>query len=224
MKQTTLVTRLALMLVMAGALVLAGCGGDDNGVRVETVEVPAEPIEVEVPAASEIEGVQLKAANAAAAAKMASDNAAMAVEAAMMATANLATMQTGAMSAMHAYNAKKYAKMAMDEYMKAKTASETAAAATTTEAATTAKDMAEAAQMDAEKYAMMVANEEMTGYADKAKKYAMMELMIDGTMKSVGDTTIDAMAGASTMTTGTGDDAQTVMTGLIKSETPDGHG
>ena len=125
----------------------------------------------------------------------------MAVEAANLATANLATMQTGAMSAMHAYNAKKYAKMAMDEYMKAKTASETAAAATTTEAATTAKDMAEAAQMDAEKYAMMVANEEMTGYADKAKKYAMMELMIDGTMKSVGDTTIDAMAGASTMTT-----------------------
>ena len=26
------------MLVMVGALVLAGCGGDDNGVRVETVD------------------------------------------------------------------------------------------------------------------------------------------------------------------------------------------
>ena len=31
MKQTTLVTRLALMLVMVGALALAGCGGSDNG-------------------------------------------------------------------------------------------------------------------------------------------------------------------------------------------------
>ena len=140
---------------------------------------------------------------------------AVAVEAANLATANLATMQTGAMSAMHAMDAKKYADMAMAEYMKAKTASETAAAATTTTAATTEKDKAEAAQIAAENAAMMVANEEMTGYADKAMAAAMMELKIDGTMKSVGETTIDAMAPTTTVTSGSGDDAQTTITGLV---------
>ena len=211
MKQTTLVTRLALMLVMAGALVLAGCGGDDNGVRVETVEVPAEPIEVEVPAASEIEGVQQKAANAAAAAKMASDNAAMAVEAAMMATANLATMQTGSMSKMMAYEAKNAADMAKDAYDAAMKASDAAAAATTTEAATTAKDMAKAAQADAEMYAGMASES-----SDGTVKYAAMELMIDDTMKSVGETTIDASAPRSEVTSGSGDSAQKTITGLIE--------
>ena len=224
MTHATRFMKLALLLIAAGTLALAGCGGDDNGVRVETVEVPADPeiveVEVEVPDASGLEGVQEMATNAATAAKMAADAAKMASDEAAAATMNLATMQTGAMSAMHAYNAKKYADMAMAEYMKAKTASEAAAVATTTTAATTERDKAEAAQMAAEDAAMMVANEEMTGYADKAKAAATMELMIDGTMKSVGDTTIDAMAGASSVTTGAGADAQTVITGLIESKNP----
>ena len=207
MKQTTLVTRLALMLVMAGALVLAGCGGDDNGVRVETVEVPAEPIEVEVPDASGIEGVQQKAANAAAAAKMASDNAAAAVITAMDATANIATMQTGGMSGMMAYEAKKAADGAMKAYMDAKMASEAAAAATTTEAATEARVMAEAAQVNAEKYAMMA-----TEKSEDAVKYAAMELMIVGKDKNVGESMLNAGTG---MTTDTDDDGNKTITGRM---------
>ena len=156
------------------------------------------------------------------AAKTAADAAKMASDEAATATMNLATTQTGAMSAMHAYNAKKYAKTAMDEYMKAKAASEAAAAATTTTAATTEKDKAVAAQMAAENAAMMVANDDMDGYADMAKMSAMTELMIDGTMKSVGDTMIDAASDATSVTTGTGDDAMTVITGLIESENPMG--
>lgn len=227
---------LVTVVLLSVALMLAGCGGDDGVSQsvhdqvvterdkaledLENQEPEVVEVEVQVPDASGLEGVQEMAANAAMAAKMASDAANMASGEAMAATANLATMQTGAMSGMHAMNAKKYADMVMAEYMKAKMASDAAAAATTTTAATTEKDKAEAAQMAAEKYAMMVANEEMTGYADKAKKYAMMELMIDGTMKSVGETTIDAMVGASSVTTGTGDDAQTVLTGLIESKNP----
>ena len=224
MKRITF-SRLAVLMLAVAGLALQGCGGDDNGVRVETVtETVTETITetIEVPDDSGLEGVQQRAADAAAAAKMAADAAKMASDEAAMATMNLATMQTKAMAETHATAAAKYAKTAMDEYMKAKTASEAAAAATTTTAATTEKDKAEAAQMAAENAAMMVANEEMTGHADLAKAAAMMELMIDDTIKSVGDTTIDAASDSSSVTTGSGDDAMTVITGLIESENPMG--
>ena len=105
----------------------------------------------------------------------------------MDATANIATMQTGGMSGMMAYEAKKAADGAMKAYMDAKMASEAAAAATTTEAATTAKDMAEKAQMSAEKYAMMASEK-----SEDAVKYAAMELMIVGKDKNVGESMLNA--------------------------------
>lgn len=205
------------MLAVAG-LALQGCGGDDDErVRVETVEVPVEvpadpeivEVPVEVPDDSGLEGVQQRAADAAMAAKMASDDAAADAMAAMDATASLATMQTGAMSGMMAYEAKKAADGAMMAYMDAKAASDAAAMATTTEAATEEAVKAEAAQGKAEMYAM-TADEKSMG----AVKYAMMELMIDGTMKSVGETMIDAMAPKTEVTAGSGADAQTTITGL----------
>ena len=151
--------------------------------------------------------VQMAATNAAAAAKTASDMAAADAKAAMDATANIATLQTGGMSMAMAYEAKDAADGAMKAYMAAKMASETAAAATTIEAATEAKVMAEAGQMNAEKYAM-TAGEKSKG----AVKYAMTELMIDGTMKSVGDSSIDANMG---MLTVTADDGSKTITGEV---------
>ena len=58
--------------------------------------------------------------------------------------------------------------------------------------------------------------------SDAAVEAAMTELHIDGTMKSVGDVTIDAASDASSVTTGSGADEKTVITGLIKSMNPMG--
>ena len=53
-------------------------------------------------------------------------------------------------------------------------------------------------------------------YSEMAVASVASELMIDGTMKSVGgDTTVDATAPNSVVTTGTGAAAETVITGLI---------
>ena len=154
-------------------------------------------MQAEAAAAKALMDVQTAATAAAAAAQMASDDAAADAMDAMTATADIATLQTGEMSKMMAYDAKTAADGAMKAYMAAKAASETANADDATiQTATTAKDMAEAAQMDAEKYAM-TADEKSMG----AAKYAMTELMIDGTMKSVGDSSIDARMG--TLTEGT---------------------
>ena len=207
--------RLAVLMLAAAGLALQGCGGDDERVRVETVEVPVEvpadpeivEVPVEVPDSSGLEGVQQRAADAAMAAKMASDDAAADAKAAMDATANVATMQTGEMSMMMAYEAKKAADAAMKAYMTAKAASDAAAVATTTEAATEEAVKAEAAQADAEMYAM-TADEKSMG----AAKYAMTELMIDGTMKSAGDSSIDASMG---MLTTTNDDGSKTITGSL---------
>ena len=61
--------------------------------------------------------------------------------------------------------------------------------------------------MNAEKYAM-TAGEKSKG----AVKYAMTELMIDGTMKSVGGSSIDANMG---MLTVTADDGSKTITGEV---------
>ena len=136
--------------------------------------------------------VQDAADAAAMAAKTASDAAATDATAAAMATEDIATLQTVAMkttdtyttnrSMMMAMEAKKAAAGAMMAYEAAKKAAIAADEAETIEAATEAKVMAEAAQMDAEMYAM-TASEQSMG----AVEYAKMELMIDGTMKSVGE-------------------------------------
>ena len=270
-------TKLALLLVMVGALALAGCGGGgDNGLsaadqarldqagvdrmaaeqaeadkmaaeqqagvdrmaaeqaeadkmaaeqqagvdRMAAEQAEADKMaaeqqaevdrmaaeQAEADAAAELAAVQMAATAAAAAAKMASAAAAADAMTAMNATANIATLQTDEMSKMMAYDAKKAADGAMKAYMAAKMASETAAAAMTTEAATEARVMADAAQMDAEKYAMTASEK-----SDGAVKYAAMELMINGTMKMVGDSSIDARMG---MLTDTADDGSKTITGL----------
>ena len=271
MNHATRFTKLALLLIVAGALALAGCGGGDDGVdesvhaqtmqeleaerqRADDAEARADDAEAavedatgraddaeaavedatgraddaeaavedatgraddaeadrmaaEAAAAKELMDVQTAAANAAEAAKMASDDAAADAKAAKDATANIATLQTGEMSKMMAYEAQDAADGAMKAYMAAKMASDDAAAAMTTEAATEAKVAAEAAQADAEKYAMTASDK-----SDGAVKYAAVELMIDGTMKSVGDSSIDARMG---MLTDTADDGSETITGKV---------
>ena len=136
----------------------------------------------------------------------ASGEAATAAEAAMAAVANLATMQTGATSAGLADEAQTAADKAMLAYMDAKAASKAAAEAEEVTAAVEARVMAEAAMANAVKYAMM-ASEKGTD----AETAAMAELMIVGTVKTVGGTDIDATAGSSEVIT----DGNTVTTGLM---------
>lgn len=197
---------------LAFMLALGGCSSGSDAPPEPEVTTP-EP--TPDPEPTDLEKTQMAAKAAADAAKMASDGAAAAASGANAATMKHATRQTGEMARMYAMDADKYAKMAMAAYMDAKKASEAAAAATLASAAGAAKADAEAAQMAAEKAAEMAGEKAM-----KATDAAKMELMIDGTMKSVGDTTVDAMAGASSVTTGTGKDARTVVTGLIKDKNP----
>ncbi len=159
---------------------------------------------------TELEAAQMAASDAADAAKTASDNAATAAEDAMTAGENLATMQTDAMSAAQAAKAQDYADTAMAAYMDAKEASEAAADATTVTAAVEAKADAEDARDAAQ-----AAEEKAVEYGEMAEESAMGELMISGTMKSVGSTTVDAAAPKSEVTSGSGDDAVKVITGLL---------
>jgi len=205
---------ISLCAAVVFALGLAACSSGGDAPAEPEVTMP-EPMPVPDPEPTDLENAQTAAAAAAAAAKTASDAAAMSASGAADATMNLATMQTGGMAGSEAAKAQEQADAAMAAYMDAKSASDDAAAATETEAAIRAQIAAEAAQGDAEAAAEMAKK-----YGDMAMASAMGELMIDGTMKSVGDTTVDAMAGASSVTTGAGKDAQTVVTGLIASMNP----
>ena len=203
------------ILTVFGAAVLAigltACGGSSTTTDPAPVDPPPPP------PPTDQETTAGAAAAAAMAAKAASDAAGMSSSDAMAAVAGLATMQTNAMSAMHAAAAEDAAATAMAEYMKAKAASEAAAAATLASVAGVERAKAEAAQMAAEDAAAMAAD-----YAMKAMEAADMELMIDGTMKSVGDTTVDAGAPRTVVTSGSGDDEQTTITGLISTPTTTG--
>ena len=205
---------LAAVSVVALSAVMYGCvhSGDSDPVTDDT-DMTTEPMEPTEP--TDLEDAQAAAKEAADAAETASDDAATAASDAADATMNLATMQTGAMAGSQAAMAQEQADAAMAAYMTAKAASDRAAAATDTSAAIRAQIAAEAAQEDAEAAAMKADD-----YSDKAVASAMGELMIDGTMKSVGETTIDAMAWASSVSTGSGDDARTMVTGLIKDKNP----
>ena len=167
------------------------------------------------PVLTELEMAQVAAAAAATAAMTASGEAEAAAEAAKNAIANLATMQTGATSATLADEAAAAAYKAMAAYEVAKAASEAAAAAEDVTAAVEAKVAAENAQAAAE-----TAATEASEKGTAAETAAMAELMIDGTVKTVGGTDLDAEAGSSVVVTGEGADAQTVRTGLIKSMNP----
>ena len=199
---------LAACSIVALTAVMYGCvhDGDDPEPVVEAPEPMPEPD----PEPTDLDNAQAAAKAAADAAKTASDSAAMAASDAGDATANLATAQTGAMAMSQADAAQEQADAAMAAYMAAKAASDAAAAAEDAPAAIRAQITAEAEQAKAEAAAMKASE-----YGDMAMASAMGELMIDGTMKSVGETSIDAEAPKSEVTSGSGDDEQKTITGLL---------
>ena len=154
------------------------------------------------------------------AAGVASEEAQTAATAAQDARANRATMQTDDLHADNsgelADKAQEHADAAAAAAKAADDANVMAMAATDVEAATRELVMAQAAQDTAEK---------QQGYAetarDNAATAAMAELTIEGTVKTVGDTSIDAAADRSVVTTGEDETAQVVDTGLqLKGEFP----
>ncbi|MCY3702802.1 MAG: transferrin-binding protein-like solute binding protein [Rhodospirillales bacterium] len=201
--------------VAALGISLAACSSSSDDPDPVEETPPAETMapEPEQPAPpSDLETTQAAALTAANAAKAASDAADTAAEGAEAGTADLATLQTGEMARMYAEAAREAAETAMAEYMKAKTASDAAAAATTASAAGAARADAEAAQM-----AAMEAQTEAEGAAMKASEAAMMELMIDGKDKSVGESSLNAGDG---MLTTTNDDDSKTITGRLDGEDP----
>ena len=183
----------------------------DAGILAQLAAVlPPEPVEL-----NELETAQADAAAAATAAMTAAGNAAGPATAATEAVANLATVQTGETSRGLATKAGEQAALAHAAYMTAKTASDAAEAATDVTAAVRAQVDAENALADA------TAAEAMAGeYGQMAVDAAGNNLMIVDTVKSVGDTIVDAEAPASTVASGTGADRETEITGLIEGAGP----
>ena len=188
----------SLVMAVAISFGLAACGGSSS----TTPEPMPEPTPEPMPP-SDLEVTQTEAAAAAMAAKAASDAAGASADGAEEATMNIATLQTGGMAKMHAVSARAAANKAMAAYMDAEAASEAAAAATTGDAAEAAWRMAENAKDAAEAAQAMAAEATMM-----AMEAAMTELHIDGTMKSVGDSSIDANMGMLTVTAD--DDSKTI--------------
>ena len=186
---------LAACSIVALSAVMYGCvhSGDSTPTATQDPETmePAEPA-----GPTDLEETQAAAMAAATAAMTASDNADTAADGAEAATMNIATLQTNGMAMMLAMDARKYAAEAMAEYMKAKAASDAAAAATTGDAGEEAWRMAVTAQEAAEAAAMMASEKAMA-----ATEAAMTELHIDGKMKTVGDTSI--VIDGKTVTSGT---------------------
>ena len=212
-----------LTTIAAAALALAvgACSSSSDDDEMVTVAPPPTttpdptPVPTPDPVPTELETAQADAAKAAEAAMTASTDAADAVAAAMTAIANLATMQTNATAADLAGEAQTAADKAKLAYEHAKAASEAAAEAEDVTAAVEARVMAETAMANAVTYGTTA-----TEKAGEAETAAMAELMIVGTVKSVGGTDLNAEAGSSVVVTGEGEDAQTVRTGLIKSMNP----
>ncbi len=189
------------------ALGLAACGSSSDSDSSNTGGT-----DVTEPAVPELTVAQTAAATAATAAMTAAGNAGTAADDADAARANAATMQTDETSSGLAAKAREYAGAAHAAYMAAKAASEAAAAAEDITAAVRAQVDAENAQADAE-----AAETKAAEYGQASMEAANAELMIDGTVKSVGGTdgtSIDATAARSLVTTGEGANAQTVDTGL----------
>ena len=207
---------ISLCAAVVFALGLAACSSGTDAPAEPEVTMP-EPEPTPDPGPTDLEETQMAAAAAAAAAKTASDNAAASADMAEADTENVATIQTGAdldddamgarESAMAARDA---ANAAMAAYMDAKAGSEAAEAATTGAEAEAGWRMAVDGQEDAEAAEAMAAE-----HATAAAEAAMMEVMVDGTMKSIGDgddkitITVDGIERSHT------DDAgQTTLTGL----------
>ena len=174
-----------------------------------------EAARLEMEAADALVAVQTDAATAATAAKTAADNAASSATAATEAGANLATIQTGETSRGLATKAGEQAALAQAAYTVAKTASDAAAAATDITSALRAQINAENALADA-----MDAETKAGEYSQMAMDAADNELMIEGTVKTVGGTSLDAEAGSLVKKVGTGTDEQTTKTGLIEDKNP----
>ena len=165
--------------------------------------------------ASALAQIQEDAATAATDAGTAAIAAKVASEAANTARENLATMQTGLKSGDLAHASYTHANAAADAATEAQTASDNAAAATDAAKATRYLVMAEAARDNA-----VTAQGMAETQSEAVVTATMAELMIVGTVKTVGGTSIDADAGSSLVTTGEGAAEQTVHTGLIKSMNP----
>ncbi len=201
-----------LVVALVAAFVLAACSSSNSDDPPMKETPPVTEMPDPKPENTELMDAQSAASDAADAAKTAADNAAAAATDAADAIANLATMQTGATAADLAQEAQDAADKAMEAYMAAKEASEVAAAAETITAAVEAKSDAEEAQADAEMYETTAV--EKGGDAEAA---AVGELMISGTMKSVGGTTVDADAPHKVVTTVADGTTTVVDTGLQRS-------
>ena len=186
--------------IVALAAMMAGCGSTST-----TVIGPEPPTLDEVRAA---------AMAAAAAARTASGRADTAAGGAEAATMRLATLQTGGVAKTYATDARTYADAAMAESRKAGWASDAAAAAADPRAAALALIRAEDART-----AAGAAAEVAAGKAMRATQAAPKELAIDGTVTSVGATSIDTMAGATLVHPVPGGDGA-VRTGLIRPLSP----
>ena len=153
-----------------------------------------------------LETAQADAATAAMEAMEAATAAKVASDAAQTARENFATLQTGETSGDLAHAAYMQAKAAADAAAEAQTASDNAAEATDSGATTRLLVAAEAARDNAVE---AKGNAETHGAAAVAA--AMAELLIDGTVKTVGTTSLDATAASSVVTT----DGDAVETGLL---------
>ena len=199
------------VITTSGDITVVSLDVTDAGILAQlAAAVPPEPVEL-----TELETAQAEAAAAATAAMTAAGNAATSATEATEAVANLATVQTGETSRGLATKAGEQAALADAAYMTAKTASDDAEAATDVTAAVRAQVDAENALADA------TAAEAMAGeYGQMAVDAAGNNLMIVDTVKSVGDTIVDAEAPASTVASGTGADRETEITGLIEDAGP----
>ena len=198
------------------ALAMAACSSssDDNPPVTSSTPPPVGDGGPD-PVLTDIEKAQAAASMAMDAAKTASDDAEADTVEAETAVMNLATHQTNGMAKMYADQARKAADYAMAEYTKAKAASDAANAADATlSSALEGKINAETAKTMADGHAV-TADEKGAMATDRAA----MELMIDGTMKMVGTTTIDAKAGALSKTA----DGATELTGLLGKDSQPTH-
>ena len=191
---------------------IEGDGTDANpGLRQQLADAMARIAALEGGTAPDVlDPIKKAASDAADAASTAAMAARAASDAAMTAAMNRATIQTGeANSAAHAMYADMHADTAESESGKAATASQMAQDAMDAATATPQRLAAEAARD-----AAMGAQEDAEAAQGEAESDAMMELKIDGTMKSVGEVMIDATAPNNVITIGTGANRRVENTGL----------
>ena len=183
---------ISLCAAFVFALGLAACSSGSDAPAPEPEVTMPEP--VPDPGPTDLEETQMAAAAAATAAGEAATAAAASAMAAADATATLATLQTGADANADEMGGREAAMAAhaasgdaMAAYETAKAAAAAAAAATTAPDAEAAWADARAARDEAQAAAAMAAD-----MSDAAVAAAMTELHIDGTMKWMGDSSVDA--------------------------------